>query len=91
MPGHRRPKRKGAAVSRKATGALQPTGKPKPKAKAKPEIVPAKRIVGVGTAKATVIESSLVTRQSLAIGNGGAIIKVTEQQAAAVRKLGDSL
>jgi hypothetical protein len=97
MPGHRRTrpsnraaaKQKGGAVSVESAGAMQPIGAPKSKAKAKPEVAPAKRIAGVGTAKATVVDASMVTLQSLAVGNGGAVIKVTEQQATAIRKLGD--
>jgi hypothetical protein len=84
-------KRKGAALSAKSAGALQPIGKRKPKAKAKPEVEPAKRIAGVGTAKAAVIDASMVTLKSLSVGNGGAVIKVTGSQAESIRRLGDSL
>jgi hypothetical protein len=70
---------------------MQPVGKRRPKAKAKPEVAPARRIAGVGNAKATVVDASMVSLKSLSVGNGGAVIKVTETQAAAVRALGDSL
>jgi hypothetical protein len=100
MPAQRKPKpsrrstakRRGIAVE-KPDSALQPIGKrkAKAKAKAKAEVVPARRIAGVGNAKSTVVDAGMVTLRSLAIGNGGAVIKVTEAQAACIRKLGDSL
>lgn len=85
-PKKRAAKRKGAAMA-KAASSMQPVGKRKAKAKAKPEIEPAKRIVGVGAkAKPVTLNASEVTLSSLAVGNGGATIRLTDKQAASVLK-----
>lgn len=69
---------------------MQPTGKRKSRAKAKPEIEPAKRITGVGVkSKPVVLDARKVTLKSLEVGNGGAVIRVTEEQAARLHDLGD--
>jgi hypothetical protein len=85
-PKKRAATRKGAIVA-KTDGAMQPVGKRRTKAKAKPEIEPAKRITGVGAkSKPVVLAASEVSLASLSVGNGGAIIKLTEKQAASVLK-----
>ena len=94
QPGHQPPRkraaqREGARVAKSAS-STQPIGKRKPKAKAKPEIEPAKRIVGVGAnAKPVVLDASEVTLTALEVGNGGAVIRVSEKPAASLHKLGD--
>jgi hypothetical protein len=80
-------RRKGAALRAKTGSSVQPTGKRKSKAKSKHEVAPAQLIAGVGgKAKVVTMAASEVTLKSLSVGNGGAIIKLNEDQAASILK-----